>query len=36
MQKIGMKKEGILRQHVKKWGEYEDLVHYGLLRSDIS
>lgn len=34
MKKIGMKKEGILRQHVKKWGEYEDLVYYGLLKSE--
>lgn len=34
MQKIGMKYEGLLRQHVKKWGEYEDLVCYGLLRDE--
>lgn len=34
MKKIGMKYEGVLRQHVKKWGEYEDLVHYGLLKDE--
>ncbi|MEF7439856.1 GNAT family N-acetyltransferase [Paenibacillus lautus] len=34
MQKLGMKHEGLLRQHVKKWGEYEDLAHYGLLREE--
>ncbi len=31
MQKIGMKQEGILKEHVKKWGKYEDLVYYGML-----
>lgn len=30
MQKIGMKYEGKLIQHIKKWGEYEDLVYYGI------
>jgi len=34
MKKIGMKYEGLLRQHVRKWGEYEDLVHYGLLKDE--
>lgn len=34
MEKLGMKYEGLLRQHVKKWGEYEDLVHYGLLKDE--
>jgi ribosomal-protein-alanine N-acetyltransferase len=32
MQKIGMTYEGRLRDYVKKWGRFEDLVHYGLLR----
>lgn len=32
MQKIGMKQEGILKEHVKKWGKYEDLVYYGILK----
>ncbi|RUT44477.1 N-acetyltransferase [Paenibacillus anaericanus] len=36
MKKLGMKHEGVLRQHVKKWGEYEDLVHYGLLKDEFN
>jgi len=36
LKKIGMKKEGILRSHIKKWGKYEDIVVYGILRSDTS
>ena len=34
MQKIGMTFEGCLRQHLKKWGVYEDLDTYGILRSE--
>lgn len=34
MQKLGMVREGMLRQHVKKWGQYEDVVEYGLLRDE--
>jgi RimJ/RimL family protein N-acetyltransferase len=34
LQKIGMRHEGTLRQHIKKWGEYVDLECYGILRSD--
>lgn len=34
MQKAGMRYEGCLRQHVKKWGRYEDLMVYGVLRED--
>lgn len=34
MEKIGMKYEGTLRQHVKKWGEYKDLAYYGLLKEE--
>ena len=34
MKKIGMSYEGCLRQQVKKWGKFEDLVYYGLLRKD--
>ena len=33
MQKIGMVYEGSLRQHVKKWGAYEDMDYYGILKS---
>ena len=36
MQKIGMKHEGCLRQHVKKWGNYEDFETYAILRSEYS
>lgn len=34
MEKIGMKYEGLLRQHVRKWDQYEDLVYYGLLKDE--
>ncbi len=34
MQKIGMKYEGLLREHAKAKGKYWDLVHYGILRRE--
>jgi len=34
MQKIGMTQEGLFRQHIKKWDRYEDMVVYGILRSE--
>lgn len=34
MEKIGMKKEGVARQQIKKWGVYHDSVSYGILRSE--
>lgn len=34
MQKLGMSCEGRLRQHVEKWGRFEDLKVYGILKSD--
>jgi len=34
LQKIGMKCEGTLRRHLKKWDEYVDLVCYGMLREE--
>ena len=34
LQKVGMTHEGVLRQHVKKRARYEDIVCYGLLRSE--
>lgn len=34
LQKIGMKHEGTLRRHRRKWDEYVDLVCYGLLREE--
>ena len=34
LQKIGMKYEGTLRQAFKKWGKFEDIELYGILRSE--
>jgi len=34
LQKIGMKYEGYLRQHIKKWGVFEDIVQYGILKRE--
>lgn len=34
MKNVGMKQEGILKQHVMKWNHPEDLEYYGILRSD--
>ena len=29
-----MKLEAELKQHIVKWGQYEDLVYYGMTRAD--
>ena len=34
IQKIGMKHEGCARQHSKKWGNYDDVEIYGILRNE--
>ena len=34
LQKVGMKLEGTMRQHTLKWGVMEDLVIYGIVRSE--
>jgi RimJ/RimL family protein N-acetyltransferase len=34
LQKIGMRHEGTMPQHIRKWGEYVDVECYGLLRAD--
>jgi [ribosomal protein S5]-alanine N-acetyltransferase len=34
LQAAGMQREGILRQRVRKWGAYEDVVLYAILRDD--
>jgi RimJ/RimL family protein N-acetyltransferase len=34
LQKLGMKPEGRLRQHVRRWDQFEDLECYGLLREE--
>ncbi len=36
MEKIGLKQEGLLRGHVRKWGQFYDVYYYGLLHSDYS
>ncbi len=35
MQKIGMRPEGVLRHHVLKWGEFHDVVVYGMLAGEM-
>lgn len=34
LRKVGMRHEGSLRQHVKKWDEFLDLERFGLLRAE--
>jgi RimJ/RimL family protein N-acetyltransferase len=34
MQKLGMRYEGCLREHVFKGGRYQDLMLYGILRDE--
>lgn len=34
LRKVGMRHEGSLRQHVKKWDEFLDLERFGVLRSE--
>lgn len=34
LEKIGMRPEGLARQHEVKWGQYEDLAYCGVLRED--
>jgi [ribosomal protein S5]-alanine N-acetyltransferase len=34
MEKIGMKREGVLRRHYKKWGAFVDCVYFGVLREE--
>ena len=34
LQKLGMRQEGVMPQHIKKWGVYVDAVCYGVLRED--
>ena len=36
MQKLGMTYEGCARQHVQKWGVFEDLATYGILQNEYS
>lgn len=34
LEKIGMRREGVLRQHIKKSGCFEDIIAYAILRED--
>lgn len=34
LKKIGMKKEGVLRERVKKWGVFEDIATYSILKRE--
>ena len=34
LEKAGLIKEGVLRQHARKWGVFEDVVCYGMLCKD--
>ena len=36
LEKIGMHYEGCFRQHVKKWDNFEDLMGYGMLKTDFN
>lgn len=36
LQRLGMKREGLMRQRVRKWGVYEDIILYAVLRDDLS
>jgi RimJ/RimL family protein N-acetyltransferase len=35
MEKIGMKREGLLKEHVRKWGVFEDIALYGILQNEV-
>ena len=36
LENIGMKREGVLRKHIKKWGVFEDIAFFGILREEWS
>ncbi|HEX6804193.1 MAG TPA: GNAT family protein [Terriglobales bacterium] len=36
LQKLGMRREGCMRQHVLKWGRFIDIQLYGVLREEFS
>lgn len=36
MQKVGLKHEGRLRQHLRRWDKFEDIECWGLLKSEWS
>lgn len=36
LRRIGMVREGLLRQHARKWGQFHDVVLYGLLPPELA
>lgn len=34
LEKVGMQQEGVFRDHVKKWDQFEDVVAYGVVRAE--
>ena len=36
LEKIGMRYEGCRRQHIKKWDNFEDIMEYGILKTDFN
>lgn len=36
LEKIGMRREGVLRRHIIKWGRFEDIVVYGVLADEFT
>jgi RimJ/RimL family protein N-acetyltransferase len=36
LERVGMRQEGVLRQRVRKWGRFEDVVVYAVLRDDLA
>jgi RimJ/RimL family protein N-acetyltransferase len=34
LKKVGFEREGVLRQHARKWGVFEDVICYGMLATD--
>jgi RimJ/RimL family protein N-acetyltransferase len=34
LERVGMRREGMLREEVRKWGRFEDVILCGILRSD--
>ncbi len=34
LEKVGFRREGLLREHIRKWGVFEDVVVYGILNRD--
>jgi RimJ/RimL family protein N-acetyltransferase len=34
LKKLGMKKEGIFRKHIKRWGKFHDAEYHGILKEE--